>query len=148
MEEPNYIKFLGTAGARYVVAKQLRSSAGIFLHLKNKKIVLDPGPGTLVRCAASKPTIEVATIDAIILSHLHIDHTNDVNVLIDAMTEGGLKKRGVLFAPAECLQGENAIVLRYLRGFPQEIVTLQENSRYMLGDLSFSGSSRILVQDR
>lgn len=136
----DFIKFLGTAGARYVVAKQLRFSAGIFLSLKGKKIILDPGPGTLVRCAASKPKIDAATLDAVILSHVHIDHTNDVNILIDAMTEGGLKRRGVLFAPDECLNGEHAVVLRYLRGFLQEIVTLEEDRRYRLGDLSFSTS--------
>ncbi|MEW5806543.1 MAG: MBL fold metallo-hydrolase [Acidobacteriota bacterium] len=136
----DFIKFLGTAGARYVVAKQLRSSAGVFLNLKGKKIILDPGPGTLVRCAASKPKIDVAALDAVILSHLHIDHTNDVNILIDAMTEGGLKKRGVLFAPPECLHGENAIVLNYLRSFLQEIVMLEEDRSYCLGDLSFMTS--------
>jgi len=143
MEEGNYIKFLGTAGARYVVAKQLRASAGVFLNLKGKKIILDPGPGTLVKCAASRPKIETGTLDAIILSHIHIDHTNDVNVLIDAMTEGGLKRRGILFAPDECLNGDNAVVLKYLRAFPEEIVTLRESHTFRLGDLSFSTSMKL-----
>ncbi len=143
MEESDYIKFLGTAGARYVVAKQLRSSAGVFLHLNGQNIIMDPGPGTLVRCAASRPKIDLAMLDAIILTHLHIDHTNDANILIDAMTEGGVKKKGVLFAPDGCLQGENTVVLRYLRGFLQEIVTLQESRQYGIGDLSFSTSIRL-----
>lgn len=140
MSETDFIKFLGTAGARHVVAKQLRSSAGVFLNLKNQRIIMDPGPGTLVRCAAARPRIDLATLDAIILTHVHIDHTNDVNILIDAMTGGGLRKKGFLFAPEECLHGEDAVVLKYLRSFLKEIVILEEDHQYTLGELSFSTS--------
>ncbi len=142
MDSQDYIKFLGTAGARFAVARQLRSSAGVFINIGHKNIVLDPGPGTLVRLAAAKPRLDVAKLDGIILTHAHIDHSSDVNVLIDGMTDGGLKKRGVLFAPQECITGENAVVLKYLRGFLQDIVILQENTQYRLGDLAFSTSVR------
>ncbi len=137
-----YIKFLGTAGARFVVAKQLRSSAGILIHGDEKDIILDPGPGTLVRCASSRPPIDVTKLEALILTHAHIDHSNDVNVLIDAMTEGGLKKRGTLFAPRECLEGVNAVVLRYLREYLQDIIILEAEERYHLDSLEFSTSVR------
>jgi len=140
MDSDDHIKFLGTAGARYVVAKQLRYSAGIFIKIKDKNIILDPGPGTLVRCAKSRPPIDVTTIDAIILSHAHIDHTNDANILIDAMTEGGLKKGGTLFAPNDCLFGRNAVILNYLRDFLEDIKILEENKKYQIGDLTFNTS--------
>lgn len=140
MDSDDHIKFLGTAGARYVVAKQLRYSAGIFIKIKDKNIILDPGPGTLVRCAKSRPPIDVTTIDAIILSHAHIDHTNDANILIDAMTEGGLKKGGTLFAPKDCLFGRNAVILNYLRDFLEDIKILEENKKYQIGDLTFNTS--------
>lgn len=134
------IKFLGTAGARFVVARQLRSSAGTFVRIGGRNIVLDPGPGTLVRLAKAKPAIDVAKLDAVILSHLHIDHSNDVNVLIDAMTSGGLKQRGGLFAPASCLEGEDAVVLRYLRDYLDTIVTLEPETTYSVGGVSFTTS--------
>ena len=35
-KDNNFIKFLGTAGARYVVARQLRSSAGIWMNIEGK----------------------------------------------------------------------------------------------------------------
>jgi len=140
MNNKEFIKFLGTAGARFVVARQLRSSAGVFIAMKGKNIILDPGPGTLVRCAKSKPSIDVTKLDAIILTHAHIDHTNDVNILIDAMTSGGFKKRGILFAPNECINGENAVVLKYLREFMKDIIILEENQEYVLDDLTFSTS--------
>lgn len=142
MAEKSFIKFLGTAGARFVVAKQFRASGGVFISSEGLSIMLDPGPGTLVRCAKSKPPIDVAKLDAIILTHAHIDHSNDVNILIDAMTEGGFKKRGLLFAPAEALEGENAVVLKYLRSFLDEIVTLTADKAYKIKDLVFRTSIR------
>ena len=143
MGSDNFIKFLGTAGARFVVARQLRSSAGIFLKFQGKNIILDPGPGTIVRCAVSRPGVDVTKLDAIILTHAHIDHSNDVNILIDAMTNGGINKRGVLFAPGECLNGENAVVLKYLRGFLENVSVLEESCEYSLGDEKFRTSVRL-----
>jgi phosphoribosyl 1,2-cyclic phosphodiesterase len=140
----NFIKILGTAGARIAVAKQLRSSAGTFIRYDGKNIILDPGPGTLVRCAKSKPKIDVTEIDAIILTHSHIDHSNDVNILIDAMTTGGLNRRGVLFAPDDCLNDENSVVLKYLRGFLEEIVVLKSQREYSFNGITFSTSRRHL----
>jgi len=138
----DYIKFLGTAGARFVVARQLRSSAGTFLSIKGKAIILDPGPGTLVRCARAKPPIDATALDAVVLTHAHIDHSTDVNILIDAMTGGGTKSRGRLFAPRECLEGDNAVVLNYLRGYLERIDVLEASTEYQLGDLSLSTSVR------
>ena len=142
MSNGDFIKFLGTAGARFVVAKQFRSSAGVYIRMKEKNIILDPGPGTLVRCAKSKPAIDVTKLDAIILTHAHLDHSNDVNILIDAMTGGGLKRRGILFAPEECIHGDNAVVLTYLRDYLQDIVILRHNQRYNIDELSFSTSCK------
>ena len=136
------VKFLGTAGARFVVARQLRSSAGVYIRMKDVNIVMDPGPGTLVRCAKSKPAIDVTKLDAIILTHAHIDHSNDVNILIDAMTGGGLTRKGLLFAPEECIRGENAVVLPYVRGFLEDIVILKPRGQYSVGAISFTASLR------
>lgn len=61
-------------------------------------------------------------------------------MLIDAITEGGLKKRGTLFAPDDCLNGDNAVVLKYLRDYLKDIVILKENSEYRLDDLTFKTS--------
>ncbi len=136
------IKILGTAGARYVVARQLRSSAGTYIEHQGTKIILDPGPGTLVRMATAKPRINVEKLSGIILTHAHLDHSNDVNILIDGLTEGGLKKRGALFCPKECLEGESAVVLRYLRPYLQEIQVLKPETEYQLENLCFRTSCR------
>jgi ribonuclease BN (tRNA processing enzyme) len=131
------IKFLGTAGARIVVAKQLRSSGGTWITLDDKNLLLDPGPGTLARCARSRPPLDPTGLDAIILSHQHIDHANDVNIMIEAMTNGGFSKKGALFAPLSALE-EDPIVLKYVRDYVSEIHVLTAGSSYTLGNVSIS----------
>ena len=136
-----FIKFIGTAGARFVVTKQLRSSGGLWLSVGKTNLHVDPGPGALVRCLNSKPKLEPSTLDGILLTHRHLDHSGDVNVMIEAMTEGGFKKRGVLFAPREALE-EDPVVLRYLRSYVEKVEVLKENLDYRIGEIQFSTACR------
>jgi ribonuclease BN (tRNA processing enzyme) len=131
------IKFLGTAGARFVMIKQLRSSAGIWITLEDKNLLLDPGPGTLVRCAKSRPPLDPTKLDAIILSHQHIDHANDVNIMIEAMTTGGYNRKGALYAPESALEND-PIVLKYVRDYLNEIHVLKKGSKFKLGNVKIS----------
>ncbi len=132
MEERDYVKFLGTAGARFMMTRQLRATGGVWYSLQNFRFLLDPGPGAVVRCAASRPRLDPLTLDAIVVSHGHLDHCGDVNVMIEAMTDGGFKKRGRLFCPRQAIEGDDPVVLRYLRSFPTEIVVLEEGGAYEL----------------
>ncbi len=138
----NFVKFLGTAGARFVMARQLRYSAGTLIAINGRKVMLDPGPGTLVRCAKSRPPIDPSELDTVILTHAHLDHSGDVNAVLDAMTWGGFKRRGRLFAPRECLEGPNTVVLNYLREFVEEVVVLEPQRDYAVGPLRFATSIR------
>ncbi|MCM8823968.1 MAG: MBL fold metallo-hydrolase [Candidatus Omnitrophica bacterium] len=131
-----FIKFLGTAGARFVMIRQLRSSAGIWVNFKSTNLFIDPGPGAIVKCNSAKPKLDVSSLDAVILTHKHLDHSNDVNVMIEAMTEGGFRKRGSLFAPSDSL-GCDGVVFSYLKSFLENIVILKEGE-YRIGDISFS----------
>lgn len=130
----DFIKFLGTGGGRFVVATQRRYSAGTWLHLAGQNVMLDPGPGTLVRCWASRPKLDPRNLDAIIISHQHIDHCTDANVLVEAMTNGGHQRRGVLFASRETLETDSP-VCRYVQAFPQRLVTLTAGGQYELGEV-------------
>jgi len=133
----SFIKFLGTAGARFVVMKQLRASGGVWLSVGKTNLYIDPGPGALVRCLNSKPKLEPSTLDGILLTHKHLDHSGDVNAMIEAMTEGGFKKKGVLFAPRDALE-EDPVVLKYVGDYVERVEVLRENSAYRIGDIRFS----------
>jgi len=137
----NWIKFVGTAGARFVVAKQLRSSGGLWLSFEGVNLYMDPGPGALVHCLSSKPKLDPTKLDGILLSHKHLDHSGDINAMIEAMTEGGYRRHGVLFAPQDALE-EDPVIFRYLRNYPERIEVLRENSSYSIGKLKFSTAGR------
>lgn len=130
-----FIKFLGTAGARFVMIKQLRSSAGTWLRFKSTNIIIDPGPGSIVKCNSSKPKLDPTSLDAIILTHKHLDHCGDTNVMIEAMTQGRFKKRGVLFTPADAL-GEEGVIFSYLKDSLEKIVIL-DKGKFSVGDIDF-----------
>jgi len=137
-KDKNYIKFLGTAGARFVVTKQIRSSGGIWFNLDGINILVDPGPGTLVKCLSSKPKLEPMDLDAVILTHRHLDHSSDINIMIEAMTNGGFKKRGILFTTQESLN-DDPVVLKYVRNYINKIEILKESKSYFLSEnVSFS----------
>ena len=141
--EKDGIRFLGTAGARFVMITQFRSSAGTVLSLKGTNVLIDPGPGTLVRFASSKPRLNPAKLHAIILTHKHLDHSNDVNVMIEAMTKGGFKHRGVLLCPNDALSDEgDAVVLNYYRGLLERVEVLTEGGTYSVGQIEINTPKR------
>jgi len=142
----DYIKFLGTGGARIVVSKQVRASGGMWLSLKGTNIYLDPGPGALVKCTSSRPALDPTKLEGIILSHKHLDHSADVNVMIEAMTEGGFRKKGILFAPEDALCSD-PVVLKYVRKYLNGIQILKEGNSYNIGNISFSTPLRHIHGD-
>lgn len=130
------IIFLGTSGARVVVAKQIRASGGMWFTIGETNLIVDPGPGALVRATANrKPKLDPTRLDGIILSHRHLDHSADANVMIEAMTST-FKKRGTLFLPRDAI-AEDPVVLEHVRERVGEIVILKEAGSYRLGDVTF-----------
>jgi len=138
----NMIKFLGTAGARFVVMKQLRASGGLWLTLDDTTVLIDPGPGSLLRCLTSRPKLNPMDLDGIILTHRHLDHSNDINIMIEAMTNGGFKKKGIVFAPSDALEGD-PVILHYIRDQVERIEPLKEKGEYTIGNISFSTPIRM-----
>ena len=129
------ITFLGTAGARIMVASQILASGGLWLSLSGTEILVDPGPGCIVQ--ATKRKLRANKLSAIILSHRHLDHSADVNIMVEAMTQGGLKQHGWLLAPADALETE-PVIFSYLRGYLEGIEVLKEGKSYSIGNISFT----------
>ena len=129
------ITFLGTGGARIMVANQILASGGLWLNLNDTEILLDPGPGCIVQ--STKRKLRADKLSAIILSHRHLDHSADMNVMVEAMTQGGLRQHGWLFAPADAL-GTEAVIFSYLKSYLDGIDVLTEGKSYSIGNISFA----------
>jgi phosphoribosyl 1,2-cyclic phosphodiesterase len=128
---PDTLKFLGTAGARFTVSTQLRHSGGLFWTLRGTRIWVDPGPGALVRALASRPKVDPAATDVLVVTHRHLDHSGDATAIVEAMTRGGFAPRGTLLAPRDALE-EEPVVHRYAHGFLARRGVLEEGSRHHL----------------
>jgi phosphoribosyl 1,2-cyclic phosphodiesterase len=63
--------------------------------------------------------------------------------MIEAMTEGGFKKRGRVFCPADALQ-EDPVILKHAQRLPKHIEILKENSTYRIGEFEFKTCRRHL----
>ncbi|OGO24204.1 MAG: MBL fold hydrolase [Chloroflexi bacterium RBG_16_50_9] len=131
----NTITFLGTAGARFMVTRQIRASGGLWLSLNGTEILVDPGPGSIVQ--TTKRKLRADKLSAIIVSHRHLDHAADVNIMVEAMTNGGFSRRGRLFAPADALEIE-PVIFSYLKNYIEGITVLAEGRSYSIDGVSFS----------
>ena len=130
---------MGTAGARFMVAKQVAASGGLMLEQDGTRLAIDPGPGALVQYA--RRDVDLTRLDGLLLSHRHLDHSTDINVMIEGMTDGGFTRRGTLFCPADALD-DDPVVLHYVRGFPEAVVRLEPETGYALGGITFRTSPR------
>ncbi|MBI2208187.1 MBL fold metallo-hydrolase [Candidatus Woesearchaeota archaeon] len=130
------IVFLGTGGDSYVVGKQLRASGGIILQIGEDQFHIDPGPGALNMAAQTGINLRANT--ALLVSHNHINHCNDINVVIDAMTYGGFDKKGVLVANNTSINGAESytpFLQKYYRDFLERFIVLEEGKRVGINDV-------------
>lgn len=97
------ITFLGTAGGRIAIMTQIRASGGWILEMDNERIHVDPGPGAIVRAKQFRYNLRKLT--GVIVSHMHPDHYTDTEMVIESMTEGTRKKRGVLLGNEYVIKG-------------------------------------------
>ena len=102
------ITFLGTGGARFVTIMQIRATGGWILWLDGEMIHVDPGPGALVR--AKQYGVNLRKLTGIVISHAHPDHTTDAQVVLEAMTEGALKKKGVVIGNELVYKGSEEFI--------------------------------------
>jgi len=140
-QDSETITFLGTGGARFMLISQLLASGGLWLNLGGTEILVDPGPGCIIQ--ATKRKLRAENLSAIIVSHRHLDHSADVNVMVEAMTEGGQKHHGSLFAPSDALETD-PIIFSYLKDRLDHVNALQEGESYSIGNVSFSTPVRHL----
>jgi phosphoribosyl 1,2-cyclic phosphodiesterase len=136
------IRFLGTGGARFVVAKQIRASGGMWMRFGDTQMHIDPGPGALVRALGTVPPQKPAELDAIVLSHKHLDHAGDINAMIEAMVQGGFKPRGALIAPRDAWT-DDSIMLPYARRFvPRHEIVDERSGPFVINDVAIRASVR------
>ena len=127
------IHFLGTAGSRYTTMSQRRASGGMWLEHEGTKLLIDPGPGSLVRIR-EWTDYDPHALDAIVLTHKHLDHSNDVNIMTEVMTRGGKEKRGTLIAPHDAF-GAEGVIIPYCVALPEAVHEIRGGEEITVGSI-------------
>ena len=120
------------------MSTQRRRTAGFRIIHGDTQVHVDPGPGALVlsNMAGLPPT----KLSGIIVSHCHPDHYTDAEVLIESMTLGTRKNKGVLAATESVLHGFEDMgpsISRYHQKFPENIVLLRKDEEFKVDKLIF-----------
>ncbi|MBU0741959.1 MBL fold metallo-hydrolase [bacterium] len=77
------VLILGAGGA---IPTPVRGPAAYWLSVDDRTVLLDPGPGALVRLVASPHGPDgLDEIDTVLFTHLHLDHCSDLAALLFAM---------------------------------------------------------------
>ncbi len=85
------VVFLGTGGGRFNLIEQTRWTGG-FLIIGQGRVHVDPGPGALVRMRMLG--LDPKKTDGVIVTHAHVDHYNDLQVITEGISHYTLKRRG------------------------------------------------------
>jgi len=132
------IILLGTGGGRFATITQKRRTAGIRIIGEGLNFHLDPGPGALVHSISEG--LNPQKLNAVFVSHCHPDHYTDAEVLIEAMTRGTTKKRGVLVASRSVLHGNemglNSSVSKYHQQMPERVIEALPNKNFQIGNIN------------
>ncbi len=131
------ITLLGTGGGRFATITQKRRTAGIRIITESLNLHLDPGPGALVHSV--NMGLDPQKLDAVFVSHCHPDHYTDAEVLIEAMTRGMTRKRGVLAAAKSVLAGNEMCepsISKYHQQMPEQKFEAVHGLEFRVADLN------------
>ena len=129
------IIFLGTGGGRWTTLTQALKTGGFRIHY-SKRIHIDPGPGALV--SLHDKGISPLKTDGVVVTHCHPDHYNDAEVLVEAMTNGMTRQKGVLAASKSVFDGYDGLgpcISKHHQSKVGSKIVLEPYKRFKIGEI-------------
>ncbi|OLS12068.1 MAG: hypothetical protein RBG13Loki_4325 [Promethearchaeota archaeon CR_4] len=126
----DYLLFFGNGGGRYNSVTQYLATGGFQIVIGDKfRIHVDPGPSTTAYL--KQMNVSPETVNAILVTHLHLDHAHDVPILAEGMRSGKTAPPvGTLVGTPDTIAG----VDEYHRGFFKQIYQLSVGDRFTLSE--------------
>lgn len=128
--------FLGSGGGRFVTVTQKRHTGGIRILGEKVNLHLDPGPGGLIY--SLEAGLDPQKLTGVLVSHSHPDHYNDAEILIEAMTRGMTRKKGVLAAANSVLYGSSHVepgISTYHQSMPVRVIACKPDVEFNIDNL-------------
>jgi phosphoribosyl 1,2-cyclic phosphodiesterase len=128
--------FLGTGGGRFATLTQKRRTGGIRVICDSLHMHLDPGPGALIYSLNMK--LNPQRVKAVLVSHCHPDHYTDAEILVEAMTRGMTRRRGVLAAPRSVLFGNDVCgpaISKYHQQMSETVIETKPGVAFTVNDV-------------
>ena len=130
------IIFLGTGGDAIVVGQQYRASGGLVIIVDDNQFFIDPGPGSLSQ--AKHFGINPRANTALISTHNHINHCNDINAMAEAMTHAGLDQHGVLVTNKTVYNGTDEMrpyLTEFHKKFFERSIAFEQGQKIGINDI-------------
>ncbi len=124
---------MGTAGGRVSTFKYIRKSGGFIIKAKNTIAHIDPGPGAFLNILplGFKPW----DTDIFILSHIHLDHSADINTMVESAKVGSKEKQVAIGAPEDAFYGNSRVILDFIIKKADKHFVFKENASYIWKDI-------------
>lgn len=130
--------FLGNKGSDALNYSD--GSGGFILKVNDFQVHVDPGPGILNKARDAK--VNLSNASCILVSHNHLSHCNDLNLLIDLMTYRGLDNRGILIGDESVIYGsdkERPYLGKKQEKYLERYMVLKQGSKAKIGTLRIHG---------
>ena len=137
---------LGSGGGRHHIRTQYRATGGILFKFNGNQAHIDPGPGAIVRINQYKE--DPTKTNLFIVTHMHIDHFNDLCAVIEASREQlhdrnyNYFTQGTLITTKEVLE----FVPKYHQNMLERIVLFKSGDTYNFEGTELVGTKVIHSQ--
>ncbi len=131
------VLFLGSGGGRFATITQRKRTGGFRITFNKEIMQVDPGPGAIL--TSSELGLDPRRVTSLFVTHCHPDHYTDAEVVIEAMTYGMTRRRGVLLSVKSVLEGDGRIgpaISKYHRERVKESVMMEAGEEFSLGGYS------------
>ena len=137
---------LGSGGGRHHIRTQYRSTGGILYKFNGIQAHIDPGPGAIVRLIQYNE--DPIKTELFIVTHIHIDHFNDICAIIESSRENlhdknyNYFKKGTLITTSDTLK----FISDYHINMLEEVIEFKAGEKFYYNGAEIIGTKVIHSQ--
>ena len=137
---------LGSGGGRHHIRTQYRSTGGIIYKYNGIQAHIDPGPGAIIRLLQYNE--DPIKTELFIVTHIHIDHFNDICAIIESSRENlhdknyNYFKKGTLITTSDTLK----FISDYHINMLEEVIEFKAGERFYYNGAEIIGTKVIHSQ--